>query len=29
MEDHITWADGKIKAKIQNYNNDRDDYDLL
>lgn len=30
MEDHITWADNsKIKSKVQTYNNERDDYDLL
>mmetsp|Transcript_24771 Transcript_24771/g.58517 ORF Transcript_24771/g.58517 Transcript_24771/m.58517 type:complete len:101 (-) Transcript_24771:12-314(-) len=30
MEDFITWVDSsKIKAKVQQYNDKRDDYDLL
>ncbi len=30
MEDHLTWVDSSsIKKKIQNYKDQRDDYDML
>lgn len=30
MEDHVTWVKGSsIRKKVLNYNNERDDFDLV